>query len=94
MPFYHRLGEIPHKRHTQFRKPDGSLFSGDQPATVDDLKAAVQDRLKASPGTKIYLRADANAEHKHIKKVLNAMASIGVDDFIFGVFAPEPGGAP
>ncbi len=73
---------------------DGSLFSGDQPATVDDLKAAVQDRLKASPGTKIYLRADANAEHKHIKKVLNAMASIGVDDFIFGVFAPEPGGAP
>lgn len=27
MPFYHRLGEIPHKRHTQFRKPDGSLYS-------------------------------------------------------------------
>ena len=27
MPFYQRLGDIPHKRHTQFRKPDGSLFS-------------------------------------------------------------------
>ena len=26
MPFYHRLGSIPHKRHTQFRKPDGSLY--------------------------------------------------------------------
>jgi homogentisate 1,2-dioxygenase len=26
MPFYHTLGQIPHKRHTQFRKPDGSLF--------------------------------------------------------------------
>ena len=26
MPFYHRLGEIPPKRHTQFRKPDGSLY--------------------------------------------------------------------
>lgn len=26
MPFYHRLGEIPHKRHTQFRKPDGGLY--------------------------------------------------------------------
>ena len=24
---YHHLGEIPHKRHTQFRKPDGSLYS-------------------------------------------------------------------
>src|SRR4051812_24702057 len=26
MPFYHKLGDIPHKRHTQFRKPDGSLY--------------------------------------------------------------------
>ncbi len=26
MPFYHQLGEIPHKRHTQFRKPDGGLY--------------------------------------------------------------------
>ncbi len=27
MPHYHQLGNIPHKRHTQFRKPDGSLYS-------------------------------------------------------------------
>jgi homogentisate 1,2-dioxygenase len=26
MPFYHRLGELPHKRHTQFRQPDGALY--------------------------------------------------------------------
>ncbi len=26
MPFYHTLGQIPHKRHTQFRRPDGGLF--------------------------------------------------------------------
>jgi len=26
MPFYHKLGSIPPKRHTQFRKPDGSLY--------------------------------------------------------------------
>lgn len=26
MPFYHKLGKIPHKRHTQFRKLDGSLY--------------------------------------------------------------------
>lgn len=26
MPFYHKLGSIPHKRHTVFRKPDGSLY--------------------------------------------------------------------
>ncbi|MFC4336121.1 homogentisate 1,2-dioxygenase [Salininema proteolyticum] len=27
MPFYRRVGEIPPKRHTQFRQPDGSLYS-------------------------------------------------------------------
>lgn len=26
MPFYYKLGEIPHKRHIQFRKPDGNLY--------------------------------------------------------------------
>ena len=27
MPFYHRSGKIPPKRHTQFRKPDNTLYS-------------------------------------------------------------------
>ncbi|HUQ66374.1 MAG TPA: homogentisate 1,2-dioxygenase [Flavitalea sp.] len=27
MPHYHTLGSIPHKRHTQFRKPDGKLYA-------------------------------------------------------------------
>ncbi len=27
MPIYHSLGTIPHKRHTAFRKPDGTLYA-------------------------------------------------------------------
>ena len=27
MPHYYSLGSIPHKRHTQFRQPDGKLYS-------------------------------------------------------------------
>jgi len=27
MPHYARLGQVPHKRHTQFRRPDGALYS-------------------------------------------------------------------
>src|SRR5258707_12312708 len=27
MPQYHRQGQIPHKRHTQFRKPSGELYA-------------------------------------------------------------------
>lgn len=26
MPFYHKLGKIPHKRHTIFKKPNGDLY--------------------------------------------------------------------
>ena len=27
MPYYRQLGEVPAKRHTQFRKQDGSLYT-------------------------------------------------------------------
>src|SRR3712207_5520064 len=27
MPYYRRVGEVPHKRHTQFRSPDGGLYA-------------------------------------------------------------------
>jgi len=27
MPFYHRVGAVPPKRHTQFRRPDGALYT-------------------------------------------------------------------
>ncbi|MEP6724540.1 MAG: homogentisate 1,2-dioxygenase, partial [Bacteroidota bacterium] len=27
MPHYKQLGRVPHKRHTQFKKPDGSLYA-------------------------------------------------------------------
>src|SRR6476469_5664648 len=27
MPHYYKAGTIPHKRHTQFRKPNGELYS-------------------------------------------------------------------
>jgi homogentisate 1,2-dioxygenase len=27
MPFYHTLGEVPRKRHTVFRRPDGGLYA-------------------------------------------------------------------
>lgn len=27
MPYYRQVGEVPHKRHTQFRRPDGGLYA-------------------------------------------------------------------
>lgn len=58
MPFYHRLGKIPRKRHVVYRKPDGGLyqeelvgtqgFSG-MSALVYHLHAPTQIRAIESP---------------------------------------------
>ncbi len=68
---------------------DGTLLSGAAEVTLEQLKAMVAERLKTDPGLKIYLRADAKAKHKEVKKVMNAIAAAGVDDFIFGVYTPS-----
>jgi len=67
---------------------DGSVFSGQIPVTVDDLKAMVVERRKSEPDIKVYLRADKKTPHKDVKSVMTAMAEAGVGDFIFGVFSP------
>lgn len=69
---------------------DGSLYSGDRPVTIEELKRLVSARAQADPNLKAYLRADANSAHKHVKAVMNAMAGAGVSDFIFGVYSPQP----
>jgi biopolymer transport protein ExbD len=68
---------------------DGSVYSGDQPVTVEQLKGLVTARLKEKADTKVYVRADATAKHKQVKRVMNAMAQAGVDDFIFGVYGEK-----
>jgi len=55
---------------------------------LPDLTEAVRTRLKEQPGLRLYLRADAETRHAEVKKVMNALAEAGVDDFIFGVFQP------
>ena len=73
---------------------DGTLYSGEQPVLLDELGTLVKARLAENPATKVYLRADANCEHKVVKKVMNAMAQVGVDDFIFGVYIPTTTAEP
>ena len=69
--------------------PDGAIYSGNTPVTLDELRNAIAAERKADPNLKVYLRADANARHKEVKKVMAAMAEAGIDDFIFGVYTPS-----
>jgi len=67
---------------------DGRLFGGNTPVDLQALKEMVRRQREMTPGIKIYLRADRDAAHKHVRKVMDAMGQIGVDDFIFGAFKP------
>jgi biopolymer transport protein ExbD len=77
-------------RHVISIVRDGQVYDGSRPIEVEQLKQMVAAEFKANPGMKIYVRADKNAHHKEVKKVMNAMAEVGIADFIFGVYnSPE-----
>lgn len=72
MPYYHTLGTIPHKRHTQFRKPDGTLYS-EQLFSTEGFSSDSSLLYHCSPPTKIikteaqYSVAPKVAEEKMLK---------------------------
>lgn len=89
-------GVIPEERPNRWVvniNTNGSVFSGDQPITIEELKNLVAERVAEEPDVKVYLRADADSPHKESKKVMNAMAEAGIDQFVFGVYTPS-GGSP
>lgn len=57
MPQYHRLGQVPHKRHTQFRKPDGALYS-EQLFSTEGFSSHYSLLYHCHPPTEI-IRVDA-----------------------------------
>ena len=68
---------------------DGTIYGGNTKMDLDELRAVVKEYKEASPDLKLYLRADQQTPHKHVKKVMGAMAELGIDDFIFGAFIPN-----
>ncbi len=73
---------------------DGSIFSGNHAISLEDLQKEVAAKAKTDDKLKVYLRADKTTPHRQVKKVMNAMASAGVGDFIFGVYSIEAKEAP
>ena len=65
------------------------LYSGEVETTIDELVSQIEAQLAVQPDLSVYIRADANTEHKEIKKVMNSLAAIGMDNFIFGTYKPD-----
>jgi homogentisate 1,2-dioxygenase len=76
MPFYHRLGELPHKRHTQFRKPDGTLyreevmgirgFSGVQSILYHEWQPTSVTKAELIEAKDVTLLTNEPLEHHHL----------------------------
>lgn len=68
---------------------EGTLYGGNVEVSLQDLKQMVKQHKDLNPEVKVYLRADQDTPHTHVRKVMNAMAEMGIDDFIFGAFIPN-----
>jgi len=66
----------------------GVVHSGGKEAKLEELAADVKERLAGVPSLQVYIRADAACEHRHVKKVMNRLAEVGMDNFIFGTYIP------
>ena len=83
---------VPRDRPNRFIiniRKDGELFSGNIPTDIAGLKDMVKVHKEEAPDLKVYLRADKETAHRHVKKVMAVMAEAGIDDFIFGAFIPS-----
>ena len=79
MTFYHRLGQLPHKRHTQFRQLDGSLyheelmgihgFAGAQSLLYHLRPPTAIQRMEAMQSTQIAYEEQGPLRHRHLRSI-------------------------
>ncbi len=77
MTYYYRLGNVPPKRHTQFRQPDGSLyheevmgihgFAGIQSILYHLRPPTAVRRLEEAPGPPIPYEENGPLRHRHLR---------------------------
>ncbi|HAO49352.1 MAG TPA: homogentisate 1,2-dioxygenase, partial [Runella sp.] len=88
MPIYHKLGKIPPKRHTQFRKPDGGLYYEQLFGTIgfDGMSALMYHVHRPTMIREVLSETDVNpkiAVSKSIKpRLLKGFELTPEDDFL------------
>ncbi len=73
-------------RRTITVKKDGVIYVGNVPRKLNEVGPIIKKTRQTIPGLKIYLRGDAQVEHKHIRDVMKACAENGAAEIIFGTF--------
>jgi homogentisate 1,2-dioxygenase len=88
MPFYHKLGKIPPKRHTQFRQPNGALYQEQLFGTIgfDGMSSNLYHihaptRVK-NVGSPISMRAEIAVENNMTSRMLRGWDVQPKDDYL------------
>ena len=62
---------------------EGQSYWGAKPITFEALPFELEKARQKNPRLKVYLRADAEAPHRYVNKVMTACAKAQVFDIIF-----------
>ena len=89
MSYYYKLGTIPHKRHTQFRQPDGSLYHEELMGThgFSGVQSLLYHLRPPTQVQKILLekKADISCEdpgplrHRHLRTAIAAKGGDAIE---------------
>lgn len=62
------------------------IFMNLQEVEIEEFTVEIANLYEADSDLQVYLRADRNVQHKHIKAIMQACADVGIVDIIFGTF--------
>ncbi|MEO0508409.1 MAG: biopolymer transporter ExbD [Verrucomicrobiota bacterium] len=65
---------------------EGNFYIGDQPHTLEQIKAAITARIAAAPTTRVQIRADQNTEYESVRKLLKTAAEAGAYEIIYATY--------
>ncbi|MEM9026343.1 MAG: biopolymer transporter ExbD [Verrucomicrobiota bacterium] len=68
---------------------DGQFYAGPIPVTEAEMGEIVLEKVTNTPNYKVYLRADANTPHKHVRNAMAVCAENGAFEIVFATFQAE-----
>lgn len=68
---------------------DGSLYSGVNSVTLDELAQTLVEAQEENPSVRVFLRADSSTEHQYVNDVMQACANAGLSNVIFAAYQSD-----
>ncbi len=65
---------------------EGLYYIGDQPHTLEEIKAAISERIRREPELQIQVRADRQTEYAAVQKLLKTAAESGAYEIIYATY--------